>query len=453
MNFYHSAFIFLTSSCGLLTWQQYRKREEKPDEKRDNQPSITPRAKVEAREFQRLFLTVYCLVMAADWLQGPYVYSLYRDQFGLGERVVGLLFMAGFLSGAISGYFAGQFTDAYGRKSACLIFCIIYSTACFSTLVPSLPILLFGRVCSGLSTSLMVSAFESWMVTEYHKRRVDQAGISLGNMYGIMQTLNSIVAIISGVFSEWIVQMTGTKRAPFMASAGLLGVAFWVIGLHWTENYGDSRTQDPSASNNSRNQPPPPPDLRTILTDKRILALGLASCIFEGSMYLFVFFWSPALHTAHTYSPTHNTPLPLGLIFASFMTCSMLGSLIFSFLSSPSYASLSPSRLLSLLFATASSSLLLITMLKDEKATFWAFCVFEICVGMYWPSIGTLKSRVVEDGVRARIYGILMIPSNVFVVVALALIKEGEEYRNGVFLMCGGLLVLTSGVFHWTVRE
>jgi peptidoglycan biosynthesis protein MviN/MurJ (putative lipid II flippase) len=71
------------------------------------------------------------------------------------------------------------------------------------------------------------------MVTEYHKRQVEKAGTSLSSMFGIMTTLNSIVAILAGVFSEWLVQVTNTKRAPFMASAGLLMVAFWIILGCW----------------------------------------------------------------------------------------------------------------------------------------------------------------------------------------------------------------------------
>lgn len=164
---------------------------------------------------------------------GPYVYSLYKDQFGLQETIVAALFTTGFLSGGISGYFVGQFADRYGRKTACLVFCVTYSIACFSTLVPKLPILILGRVFGGLSTSMMYSAFESWMVTEYHKRQVEKAGTSLSSMFGIMTTLNSIVAILAGVFSEWLVQVTSTKRAPFMASAGLLVIAFWIILACW----------------------------------------------------------------------------------------------------------------------------------------------------------------------------------------------------------------------------
>lgn len=85
----------------------------------------------------------------------------------------------------------------------------------------------------GLSTSLMYSAFESWMVTEYHKRQLPQLGTSLSSLFGIMATLNSIVAICSGVFSEWLVEVTHTKRAPFMASAALLSIAFWLILMTW----------------------------------------------------------------------------------------------------------------------------------------------------------------------------------------------------------------------------
>jgi peptidoglycan biosynthesis protein MviN/MurJ (putative lipid II flippase) len=79
----------------------------------------------------------------------------------------------------------------------------------------------------------MYSAFESWMVTEYHNRQVGDAGTSLSSMFGIMTTLNSIVAILAGVFSEWLVQVTNTKRAPFMASACLLMIAFWIILGCW----------------------------------------------------------------------------------------------------------------------------------------------------------------------------------------------------------------------------
>lgn len=152
---------------------------------------------------------------------------------GYPEKIVAALFTTGFLSGAVSGYFVGSLADRYGRRTACLVFCVTYSIACFSTLFRSLPLLFLGRMFGGLSTSLMYSAFESWMVTEFHKRDLGRAGASLSTIFGTMTTMNSIVAIVAGIFSEWIVELTSTKRAPFMASAGCLVVAFWFISTYW----------------------------------------------------------------------------------------------------------------------------------------------------------------------------------------------------------------------------
>lgn len=169
-------------------------------------------------------------------------------------------------------------------------------------------------------------------------------------------------------------------------------------------------------------------------------------------MYLFVFFWTPALKAAQLHSSSRLTDLPLGMIFACFMGSVMLGSLGFNLLVSK-YQIISHSRLLTIIFATASSSLLVTVMVQNEAMTFWSFCIFEACVGMYFPSVGYLKGRFVEDGVRARVYGILRIPLNAFVVIALSLTKEGPEYRNIVFMTCSGMLVAVSGIFHYIVSE
>lgn len=70
MNLYDSAFVVLASVCGLFTWRQYYAGDKKPEEKPLTQSPVTPRAKAEASQFTRLFLTVYCLVSGSDWLQG-----------------------------------------------------------------------------------------------------------------------------------------------------------------------------------------------------------------------------------------------------------------------------------------------------------------------------------------------------------------------------------------------
>lgn len=78
----------------------------------------------------RQYLAVYAIVMGksssgtklpqvrhltisegADWLQGPYVFSLYREQYGFPERIVALLFVTGFVSAAVTAPLVGAWAD------------------------------------------------------------------------------------------------------------------------------------------------------------------------------------------------------------------------------------------------------------------------------------------------------------------------------------------------------
>jgi MFS transporter, MFS domain-containing protein family, molybdate-anion transporter len=159
---------------------------------------------------------------------------LYKDEHGVAQEVIPTLFTTGFLSGAVSGYFAGALADRSGRRAACLFFCIAYALSCAATIAaPSLPLLFAGRVLGGIGTSLLFSVFDSWMVTDFHNRHLEKKGLNLSRTFGTMSTLNSVVAILSGVFSEWLVASKGTRKAPFAVSIGLLGLAWVVIYSQW----------------------------------------------------------------------------------------------------------------------------------------------------------------------------------------------------------------------------
>jgi hypothetical protein len=179
--------------------------------------------------------------------------------------------------------------------------------------------------------------------------------------------------------------------------------------------------------------------IKIIWDDSSILALGITSCIFEGSMYLFIFFWSAALKSAHLASATAATnpqglahpvaiqpwanDLPFGLIFSSFMCAMMAGSAVFSFFYPTKQNSASILMHCVLLTSVCFSCT---TMLTDERLVFWGLCFIEACVGIYFPSMSLLKSEVVEDGVRGRVYSILRAPLNIFVVIVHVLDQEGE---------------------------
>jgi len=141
--------------------------------------------------------------------------------------------MTGFLAGAISASFTGKIADRYGRRAACLAFCVIYSLSCLTLLTDDIAILFLGRVLGGVSTTLMYSVFESWMVTEFNALFPDAPGSTLSGIFSTMTTLNSVVAIVAGIIAEWITDVTRTEKAPFMAAVGCLMAAFIAISNNW----------------------------------------------------------------------------------------------------------------------------------------------------------------------------------------------------------------------------
>lgn len=154
-------------------------------------------------------------------------------------------------------------------------------------------------------------------------------------------------------------------------------------------------------------------ELRAVngISDPRLLTLGLTQTCVEGSMYLFVFLWVPTLqeHAA-------STSLPFGYIFSSFMVCMMLGSVLYTSLVSShrtrsechgSSNVITPltlhARLSSAVCAFGAFSLACSVASTNEQITFWAFCIFEICIGMYYPVQGTLRGMLISNEHRATV--------------------------------------------------
>merc|ERR1719409_1334885 len=84
--------------------------------------------------------------------------------------------------------------------------------------------------------------------------------------------------------------------------------------------------------------------------------------------------------------------------------------------------------------------------------TFAAFLTFEFCCGVYFPSIGVLKSEVVPEHVRGTMYNIYRVPLNGLVV--LLLLTDLKMTR--VFIMCALCMctaALSVGAIAFTSRK
>lgn len=77
----------------------------------------------------------------------------------------------------------------------------------------------------GIGTTLLFTAFETWMVAEYQRLGFDQSRFPISSMYGLMTTVNGATAIASGIASEALVGLARSEKAPSIASTGCLTIA------------------------------------------------------------------------------------------------------------------------------------------------------------------------------------------------------------------------------------
>ncbi len=93
--------------------------------------------------------------------------------------------------------------------------------------------------------------------------------------------------------------------------------------MNWSENFGDAHAQLKTSFISA---------WTAIKTDRNVLFLGLIQSLFEGSMYVFVLEWTPALTVSGNKTDSANPPIPHGFIFAAYMVAVMIGSNLFKIL-------------------------------------------------------------------------------------------------------------------------
>jgi MFS transporter, MFS domain-containing protein family, molybdate-anion transporter len=410
----------------------------------------------DAVSLRRKFLAVFWLLRCADWLQGPYFYEVYASKVLRGATsavslgLVSKLFLTGFASTALFGPTVGRLSDQYGRKKATLAFSLIYAVGALSTKSSVLWMLLVGRIWSGIGTSLLFSAPESWLVGAAQQTKVD--GSLLGPIFGTAYAGDAIVAILAGVMAGQVASVRG-PTGPFELSTAFLAAGGILAALLWKENKAASAASEPSSNakdgddSSNASKPTIRDAVRVVKNDPKIWLVGCVQSLFEAAMYIFVLQWPPAVRkfVSSVYGSSGSgavssaVSVPYGTIFSCFMACCLFGSTLFGHLAKDS-TKVSTEKFTSAMlclatlamgtatWAVSSTSTSLLSAPQMLAALVASFFAFEACVGMYFPSIGTLRSKYVPDSHRGVIMNLFGIPLNVLVVtVFLSISKLGTS--------------------------
>lgn len=279
-------------------------------------------------------------------------------------------------------------------------------------------ILLLGRLLGGIATSLLFSIFEAWLIRSHADANVKHM---LGKSFSWAAYGNSIVAIFAGLLANKAANQFGMisiKEGGFIYAGGYLNpfdialAALFLCGFFaatlWEENFGEA------GSGHGRDAGKWHDGLKnaftTTIRSSDIFLCGAISSLFEGSMYIFVFMWTPALT-----SKSDKDELPFGLIFSTFMVSCMAGSSMFSI----QIEKFKSEQLAVVVFGVAAFAMALVAFSSSITLKFVAMNLFEMTVGMYFPIMGTLKGHIVPENKRAAIYNLFRIPLNFIVLFSL----------------------------------
>ncbi|GLC35439.1 hypothetical protein PLESTB_000207000 [Pleodorina starrii] len=395
------------------------------------------------KTFRSNYLLVFCLMMAGDWLQGPYIYALY-EHYGYTVGDIGHFFIMGFGSSLVFGTVVGSLADIIGRRTASLTYVVSYCLSCATKHSSRYWVLMLGRMLGGVSTSLLFSVFESWLVAE-HNRRGFPATLLADTFSKAVFLGAGLVAILSGLAGNLLVEdLRLGPVAPFDAAIVVMLAGGVLVLATWGENYGDPNNRRSLGAQLMHG-------LAAIRTDRRIALLGAMQSMFEASMYTFVFLWTPAL------SPG-GQKIPHGLVFSCFMTACMAGSAGTGLL----VRRYSPQRYMGLVYGAGALTLAVPLFFHMErrkpgfggsslvdngaggmsvsgKLQLLAFCGFEACIGIFWPSMMALRAHFVPEELRSTIINIFRIPLNLFVCIVLY--KVSAFPLSVMFGVCVGMLL------------
>jgi MFS transporter, MFS domain-containing protein family, molybdate-anion transporter len=229
---------------------------------------------------------------------------------------------------------------------------------------------------------------------------------------------------------------------PFELSTGFLLVGGLLAALLWKENVAQSSNNNPTSNNdnnNKSNKPSIREAVNVVKSDPKIMLVGAVQSLFEAAMYIFVLQWPPAIAKAVCKTFGEKSATPYGTVFSCFMACCLLGSTLFGQLAKMgvptevSTSSMLSAAALAMTAATFTVSTLSPVMSMSLAGLMASFFAFEACVGMYFPSIGLLRSKYVPDSHRSVIMNLFGIPLNLLVVsVFLSANKLGVKGALGV---------------------
>lgn len=255
---------------------------------------------------------------------------------------------------------------------------------------------------------------EAWLSSEVRKTKADPYGRWLSSTFATAYAFDSIVAICAGQASSFAAKYFEGPTGPFRVSPIFLVVAATIVAIFWTDT--DVPTDGGSSSGLSLKDA-----LQLIVSDRKILFVGLIQCTFEAAMSIFVLNQTIAIKAASArFFGSEASSVPVDIIFCCYMSCCLIGSNLYAWLTDRFFR---PERIMIFVLTIAAIALVLTSFIVSADSNIIgffelsiAFFVFEICVGIYFPSISFIRSKYLPGKSQSIIMTIVAVCFNILVL-------------------------------------
>lgn len=174
---------------------------------------------IEEKRFSRLrtrYNIVYVFATFGDWIQGAYLYALYREH-GFTMQSIGFIFVLGYASSAFLGTIVASLGDRYGHKVNCVLYGFAYAFVCVvSSRRSDVFSLYFARVLGGICYSLLFSSFEAWAIAECDRKKIHRR--NLARLFASATFFNALSAVVAGIIGNAVVDTFSRKNGYYTGS-------------------------------------------------------------------------------------------------------------------------------------------------------------------------------------------------------------------------------------------
>ena len=174
---------------------------------------------IEEKRFARLrtrYNIVYVFATFGDWIQGAYLYALYREH-GFTMQSIGFIFVLGYASSAFLGTIVASLGDRYGHKVNCVLYGFAYAFVCVvSSRRSDAFSLYFARVLGGICYSLLFSSFEAWAIAECDRKKIHRR--NLARLFASATFFNAVSAVVAGIIGNAVVDAFSRKNGYYTGS-------------------------------------------------------------------------------------------------------------------------------------------------------------------------------------------------------------------------------------------